>query len=83
MEISCCDRRNIDHRDKGGHLTNVPSNCKSSTAAIQPVGLLRIIRNQICKGLKGKMNKLNKTCQNKISANKSYFCVQNGICIPC
>lgn len=52
MKICHCDGRNIDNKDKGGHPTDVPSNCKSSTAAIQPVGLLPIIRKQIRRGLK-------------------------------
>lgn len=39
---------------KDGHSNDVPSNCKSSTVAIQSVGRLPIIRKIICRGLKGK-----------------------------
>lgn len=53
MKIYRCDHRDTGHKDKGGHPTDVPSNCKSSTAAIQPVGL-PIIRKQICRSLKEK-----------------------------
>lgn len=39
---------------KGGHPTDIPSNCKSSTVAIQPEGLLPILSEKPCRGLKRK-----------------------------